>query len=551
MNINQKATGSPFHEGEQRVQSQLGVDVDVEDWGRKIIRDHFPAQHRDFHTHLPFLVISARDAQGRPWATLLEGPDGFVTSPDNKSLVIDAKPSAGDGLSNSLKTGADVGILGIELATRRRNRVNGSLTDATANGLNFRVAQAFGNCPQYIRERAWHRISNNHPGQPKQSKGLTPDQQAWIKNADTFFIASGYRGDGENPSFGMDASHRGGDSGFVEVAHETRLHFPDYAGNNHFNTIGNLMLDARAGYLFVDFETGSLLQITGRTTIDWDSSEIQKFPGARRLISLDIDEVIELPSVLSLRWEADAQSVRTLKLIEKIKESPNVTSFVFESRDGGPLAAFEAGQHLPLELSIPGMNETVSRMYSLSSSPNDRRYRITVKREPKGLVSNYLHDHLEVGGYVSARPPAGDFVLPHGNRPLVLISAGVGVTPMVSMLHSVIAEEAGRPIWFIHGARDGAHHPLKHEVLHLAKETPNARTHVVYTQPDAHDLKGQDYDNQGRVTAALIGELVGDADADYMLCGPVPFMAGLHADLESAGVDPDQIHWESFGPIGQ
>jgi len=198
------------------------------------------------------------------------------------------------------------------------------------------------------------------------------------------------------------------------------------------------------------------------------------------------------------------------------------------------------------------MNEAVSRTYSLSNSPDDDRYRITVKREPKGLVSRLLHDSIEIGADVGVRAPAGDFVLPHGDRALVLISAGVGVTPMVSMLHAVAAEKAGRPVWFIHGARDGAHHPLKHEVLNLAKEMPNARTHFVYSRPDASDIKGQDYDNQGRVTARLVADLVGsNTDADYMLCGPVSFMAGLHADLEAAGIMSNRIHWEIFGPSSQ
>ena len=261
-NQTQLSKASPFHHGEQAVQERLGVR-DIEDWARKVVRDHLPEQHRAFHTAQPFLVAAARDVQGRPWVTLLDGPDGFVTSPDAGHLVIRSRPSPGDALEEAFSAGADVGILGIELATRRRNRVNGRVAENGGDAITFRVDQAFGNCPQYIREREWRRVDETPPANPTRGTALTPDQQAWIETADTFFIASGFRGDGDSPAFGMDASHRGGERGFVRTADGTRLQFPDYAGNNHYNTIGNLVVDPRAGFLFIDFATGSLLQLTG------------------------------------------------------------------------------------------------------------------------------------------------------------------------------------------------------------------------------------------------------------------------------------------------
>lgn len=131
MDVEIATAPSPFHAGERQVQDRLGVG-DIEEWARKVVRPHMPAEHRDFHTALPFLVASARDAQGRPWATLLTGPDGFVTWPDPRSLAINAVPARGDALEDALTPGADVGILGIELSTRRRNRVNGRLQDSNA-----------------------------------------------------------------------------------------------------------------------------------------------------------------------------------------------------------------------------------------------------------------------------------------------------------------------------------------------------------------------------------------------------------------------------------
>ena len=346
MNDSGTENSSPFHPGEHEVQERMGVR-DIEDWARKVVRPFMPDEHRDFHTALPFFVAAARDHQERPWVTLLTGPEGFVTSPDPETLVMAATPVAGDALEGALSSGGHLGLLGIELASRRRNRINGRVHENDSGHLVFSVDQAFGNCPQYIRERAWRRVDETPAGSPVQGRRLTPSQTSWISSADTFFIASGHDGEGESPTLGMDASHRGGEPGFVEVVSETRLQFPDFAGNNHFNTIGNLVLDPRAGFLFVDFVSGSLLQLTGRATIDWESEAIAAIPGARRLVAFDIEEIVELPSAVPLRWDATADSVRSLRLIEKTPESEDITSFVFEARDGGPLPLYEAGQYLP------------------------------------------------------------------------------------------------------------------------------------------------------------------------------------------------------------
>ncbi len=538
---------SPFHVGERQVQERLGVR-DIEFWARKIVRNDLPPEHRAFHTSLPFLIAAARDAEGRPWATLLTGPDGFVTSPDSHSLVIKAMPAGGDGLETALTPGADLGILGIEFATQRRNRVNGRISENGSDGVVFKVDQSFGNCPQYIRERQWRREPDASPATPLRSKRLTSSQKDWIASSDTFFIASGYRGAGEDAAFGMDASHRGGDRGFVRVIDGTQLEFPDYAGNNHMNTIGNLELDPRAGLLFVDFETGGLLQLTGRTQIDWKPDTGAHAAGVQRVISLEIDEVIELPGAVPLRWDADAASVRSLRLIDKTRESDDVTSFVFASRDGGPLPAFKAGQHLPIELYVPGFKEPVRRTYSLSGAPSTSRYRISVKRQPLGVASRYLHDNVEAGTILNARKPAGSFVLPRGKYPVVLISAGVGLTPLVSMLQALKAEEGARPVWFIHGARDGRHHPLAEEVRDLAARRANINVHVAYSRPRAGDCLGEDYHSEGRIDGALLASLTKAADVHYFICGPSRFMADIQEALECQDIPAERIHSESFGP---
>jgi predicted pyridoxine 5'-phosphate oxidase superfamily flavin-nucleotide-binding protein len=318
---------SPFHEGEQRVQTRLGVRDRIEPWARQVVRAYLPEEHRTFHESLPFLVAAARDRDGRPWATLLTGPSGFIRSPDPRRLSIDARPVPGDALEGGLIPGADLGLLGIDLATRRRNRVNGRIGNGNTGVIEFEVDQAFGNCPQYIHERSWTCVREPHNRPPaRHATRITPAMREWIRGADTLFIASGHRGDGTSPIYGMDASHRGGDPGFVHVESDTHLVIPDYAGNNHYNTIGNLIMDPRAGLLFVDFERGSLLQLTGRTSIDWDSQAVSRFPGARRLVNFELEQAVELQAALPLRWGAASEFVRRLRLVDKIRESDDVAS---------------------------------------------------------------------------------------------------------------------------------------------------------------------------------------------------------------------------------
>jgi hypothetical protein len=542
---------SPFHAGEQAVQERLGVRESIEPWARKVVRPYLPEEHRAFYAALPFLVAAARDESGRPWATILAGAPGFASSPDPETLVIQAEPVLGDALHGRIIPGADVGLLGIDLATRRRNRLNGRIRTGDRPGITLAVGQSFGNCPQYISERQWQHVP---PEQARSSsrrfERITAAVAERIRAADTFFIATGHHEDAESATSGMDASHRGGPPGFVEVVDDRTLVFPDYAGNNHFNTIGNLVMDPRAGLLFVDFETGGMLQLTGRVQIDWDSSELERHPGAHRLLRFTLEAAILLESALPLRWSTAAESLRELRLIRRTRESADVVSFEFEAEDGEPLAEFVAGQHLPIAVDLPDQDAPARRTYSLSNSPGDRHYRISVKRDARGLVSQYLHDTLEVGSTLTAHAPAGQFTLEHGQGAVILISAGIGVTPMVGMLHELVQSAQPRPVWFVHGARDGEHHALAREVRTLADQSELVTTHVSFSNPLPADRKGSDFDTQGRVTGAVISSLLPSIDADFYLCGPIPFMASLQADLEALGVAPDRIHTESFGPAG-
>jgi len=222
---------------------------------------------------------------------------------------------------------------------------------------------------------------------------------------------------------------------------------------------------------------------------------------------------------------------------------------MFQSRDGGLLAGFEPGQHLPIEVNIPEISDPVRSTYSLSNGPNEDFYRITVKREPKGIASRYLHDQLEPGAIINCRPPSGEFVLNCNKCPLVLVSAGVGITPMMSILQKVANEPGDRSILFVHGARDRVHHPLVQEVRELAAQRENIGVHFAYSQPGPDDQLVTDYDSRGRIDGALMAQLTDNSDAHYFICGPAAFMGALQTDLQNQGVAAEHIHTESFGPL--
>jgi ferredoxin-NADP reductase/predicted pyridoxine 5'-phosphate oxidase superfamily flavin-nucleotide-binding protein len=549
---------SPFHKGELDVQGRVGARDMLAYWGSKAIRPFFLEQHQTFFSQLPFIVVSACDVQGLPWVTLLVGQTGFIHSPDSTHLHFATRLFKGDALEHAFIEGADIGLIGIELENRRRNRANGSLSKIDSTGMTFSVSQSFGNCPQYITERAWHykKVDDQQITVTHHSR-LTQTMQKQIAEADTLFLASGYstqespeKRQGEKrknqASFGMDASHRGGPAGFVKVVNDRQLVIPDYAGNNFFNTIGNLVMNPLIGLLFIDFDTDSLLQLSGRATIDWDSEKVREHQGALRLLNIEIDHVVYLQGVLPLSWSLPEGIKGGLKVTKKIKESDDVTSFELVSNELAFLPHFRAGQHLPIQLALSNEASPIVRTYSLSNSPEDKHYRISVKREKRGNGSRYLHDIIQVGDVIPAQKPSGDFLLKFPTRPVVLISAGIGITPLISMLHSVIYSKVASSIHVFYAARNGKHAPLLEEVRTLHKQHDSMTLDVVFSQANEEDVVGEHYDRKGRVSAKLIQQVVPDLLADFYLCGPTGFLTEVISGLDALGVRKDRIHFESF-----
>ncbi|MEZ4298687.1 MAG: pyridoxamine 5'-phosphate oxidase family protein [Polyangiaceae bacterium] len=305
---------SPWHEGERAIQASLGVAETMDRLASRMIRDHMPEQHRAFYPRLPFVIAGVVDDEGAPWATLIEGAAGFVSSPDPRSLRIAASPTEGDPAKAALRTGASVGLLGIELSTRRRNRANGRLTRSGPGGHEVHVEQAFGNCPQHIRLRGLSTAGaprTTYNGAVERSAGLDAEARQAISAADTFFLASYADVGGDPAARSVDVSHRGGKPGFVRVDGDV-LTIPDFSGNRFFNTLGNILLSGRAGLLFVDFTRGDLLQITGSAEIISEGDEVARFEGAERLVRVRVSRMVRRRGAVSLRWTAGELSPSSL-----------------------------------------------------------------------------------------------------------------------------------------------------------------------------------------------------------------------------------------------
>jgi predicted pyridoxine 5'-phosphate oxidase superfamily flavin-nucleotide-binding protein len=275
--------------------------------GGGAIRDFMPEQHREFFEQLPCLFVGAVDSTGWPLATLLTGPPGFVQSPDPNTLHIAALPETEDPAAPELAPGRDIGMLGIDFSTRRRNRANGRIVSRDPDGIRIAVSQSFGNCPQYIQLRtvAYPAPASDSalivPLTPIESfDHLDAAAQRLIESADTLFVASRSRA-GMGSCYGADISHRGGRPGFVRVNGDV-LTIPDFRGNRYFNTLSNMTVEPRASLLIVDFENGDLLQLQGTAQVEWNGGAADQILGAERLWRFHVARGWRRRAASPLRW---------------------------------------------------------------------------------------------------------------------------------------------------------------------------------------------------------------------------------------------------------
>ncbi|RXV69151.1 pyridoxamine 5'-phosphate oxidase [Burkholderia stabilis] len=577
---------APFHAGELAVQQRAGVTEAAGSAGRRGIRRFMPDQHRTFFAQLPFFVLGGVDAHGQPWATLRAGAPGFVTSPDARTLRIAAPALPGDPLAGAWRPGAPLGGLGIEFDTRRRNRVNGVVRAVDDDALTIAVEQSFGNCAKYIQGRTPTFVARDGDahGAPDVSDQLNDADRALLAQADTFFVASANTSADAGAARGADVSHRGGMPGFVRVDDARTLTTPDFSGNRFFNTLGNLQHDPRAGLLFVDFDSGDLVYVAARAEIVWDGPLVASFDGAQRVVRFHVREVRRMRAVLPFRWSAverapqfaamaagaggaatvtvapvppasalasapapapsvSASAWRPLRIARIVDEARAIRSFHFEPADGGTLPAYEAGQHLTLRITLPGSDTPSIRSFTLSDAPGGAHYRITVKRD--GHVSAWLHDHAQAGMTLDAQMPRGRFTFDAASpRPAVLVSAGIGITPMVAMLRGALADAApSRRVVFVHGAREAADRPFAADLARVAAADARLSLHWFDSRPS-----GDAAAHAGRIDIAQLKRILPFDDYDFYLCGPSAFMRDLYDGLRALNVPDERIRFEAFGP---
>jgi uncharacterized protein len=277
------------------------------------------------------------------------------------------------------------------------------------------------------------------------------------------------------------------------------------------------------------------------------------------LLKVRVDQIMDEKRLESEKAKLSWNGFRKFRIVSKEKETKDITSFYLAPHDGKPLPGFLPGQFLTFQFQIPGQAQPVIRCYSLSDSPyHPDRYRVSIKRvpaprdepsAPPGLVSSYFHDSLNEHDIVDVKAPSGHFYLNmNEKKPVVLLSGGVGITPVLSMLNALVEIDSQREIWFFLGVRDKTEHVMKEHLEKVARENPNVNLKIFYSRPGEMDLKEDDYHIEGRVTVENFKPLLPSNNYEFYICAPPPMVKDLRAGLASWGVPKTSIHFEAFGP---
>lgn len=304
------SNASPFHQSEIDIQRRLGLDEKVARTTKGFIRPYMPEQHQDFFSQLTFVVVTLIDDNGSPWVVPLFGSSGFIQAADSRTLEIHATSALFEHLDATPSIGAKIGLLGIQLETRRRNRVNGVIQNVTDQCIVLTVEQSFGNCPQYIQQRQAQNTKNQtNPIEVELAweSSLSQESMQLIQSADTFFIGSRSKIIDDDPRNGLDASHRGGLPGFIKVE-KSALLFPDFSGNRFFNTLGNIESDGRVGLWVSNFESGHAVLISGEAKILWNDKRVEQLEGAERIVQVNVERSCYVKQMLPVEWELVAIS---------------------------------------------------------------------------------------------------------------------------------------------------------------------------------------------------------------------------------------------------
>eukprot|EP00468_Gymnochlora_sp_CCMP2014_P000005 CAMPEP_0167740172 /NCGR_PEP_ID=MMETSP0110_2-20121227/123_1 /TAXON_ID=629695 /ORGANISM="Gymnochlora sp., Strain CCMP2014" /LENGTH=754 /DNA_ID=CAMNT_0007624023 /DNA_START=1968 /DNA_END=4232 /DNA_ORIENTATION=- len=573
-----------FHEGVYKLQKRYyGYAQDPQSHPFRIF---MPQQHVDFYNKLPFVVLAGTDKNENAWVSV-------VTAEPGKSLMeathyditfggIDKLASHGDPLLESLEHDEPVGLLGIELHTRRRNRLNG-VANFSKDGL-FRICGpllSFGNCPQYITERNWkfRPTKDRKKAQVKEYKSLSSDHQRLIGDATTFFMSTGH------PETGMDASHRGGPKGFVRIIDDNTLMYPDFPGNRMLKSLGNIEANGKLGLWFGDFENGLSLQLTGSAKVvlcdtkegketiaslkeKAQSKETALFPDNFNWVIFKLKKAVERTNGLSVMWESRHDYI-DLTVSKIVDETKDIKSFYLSRSD--KVVQPIPGQYLPIFVNPPehaykrGDNiAPLDRTYTISGF-GPKHYRLSIKKVDGGKVSSWFHT-LKPGSIIQSREPQGHFTLKTPEIPpssIIFISGGIGVTPLVPILSDAVKKYASSPkkpkIFWIYTTQNAASLPKTlHEEVNVALKAYNEAkgTAISYVQFSREENtkalsegKHSIYKQKARLSQGLLQDFIksqgiNKMDAHVYACGP----SGLMSMLGSALSGYPYVFTESFGP---
>ncbi|WP_083005159.1 2Fe-2S iron-sulfur cluster-binding protein [Halomonas sp. GT] len=552
--MNNADTNSPWHSGEVALQRLIGAEQQMAEIGSKVMRPFLTSQLQQFFPQLPFVSVAAVDVEDWPWVTLLEGAPGFVNAPDESRLELNAVPPSDDPIAPLLTSGASLGLLGIELHTRRRNRVNGLLRGSDGHW-HLEVTHAFGNCPQYIHDWSTMKSVLPQPGTVLTMRDSSLDKLpepvlTHIDRSLTAFVGSYAH---TEKGLQVDASHRGGRAGFIR-RQGADLILPDFSGNRFFNTLGNVLANGRAALVIPDFASGDMLHLSGEARLVDEETVGAHYPGAERYWSLTPRHIVWRPSIM--RWrsyanelavEADSlgpwqplkpSAQQRVRVVDVVQETPEIRSFYLQ---GKALVPFKAGQFITLR--VPRLDGTpLVRSYTLSGSSRETIYRISIKADGEG--SRYLHKALNVGAELAVSQPTGSFTVETSGSKSdhwVLLGGGIGITPLVSLAHELIDADRGS-VTLIHSVRNVAEAPFGDELLDLQARGLHLRRHLTGSEDAPNGWV------PGRVS---LKSVVTDHEVSALqlyLCGPAAFVQRYHQEALALGFLTENIHTEAFGP---
>ncbi|MEX0732193.1 MAG: 2Fe-2S iron-sulfur cluster-binding protein [Aquisalimonadaceae bacterium] len=555
------------------LQLRVGARSQIESSGAHAIRTAIDPDTELLLLRQTVVFITALDADGYPRCMQLTGKPGFLCSNSSDGVAIDWAMTDTTVDQLQLQTGTPLALLFLDSPSGTVVRFNGWATDASTKRAELRITQLFSKAARYAhrRDNRQTRPATQPPVRDDAQSALTPSMIAFLETVDTLIVASRHPEPEKKDTHGLDLSHRGGLPGFALATTLSTITWPEFEGSNYFSTLGNLMLDPRCALLALSADGARALHIRGKAEILWNNGELETRTGTGRGVQLRVDQATftanpfgaertllhYAPALARLTTRpVAAPPEREVRVTKKVAEADGATSYYLESASRQPLLPFLAGQHLALAVSGPEEHRTEDfRFYSLSAfSSLPRHYRITVKHgyDPEDAnpeaFSRRLNDHVEPGKTLYISPPAGTFTLPAKlERPLVLLSAGIGITPMMAMLQEIAARVPDHPVWFFHGAPDGETRLFGDELAELRPRLGRAHWHTCFSRPGSSDLVGRDYDTHGRITLETLRDNLPFDGYDFYLCGPDGFLNMLYSGLRNLGITSGQIHVESFG----